>query len=70
MLFFQNTAVVGGLLGENVVKSKSLAVYLAMQCKQQTLVRTWCLMDVFRDVQSRDLCLWKHRECLKRIRFY
>lgn len=27
-------------------------------------------MDAFRDVRSRDLCLWKHSDCLKRINFY
>lgn len=40
MLFFQNTAVVGGLLGENVHLNLKVLVYLAVQCKQQTLVRT------------------------------
>lgn len=68
VLFFQNTAVVGGLLGENV--QLNLKVWRSTSlcnANSRRLWGRWRLMDVFRDVRSRDACLWRHRECLKKI---
>lgn len=71
MLFFQNTAVVGGLLGENVQLNLKVWRFPSLcNANNRRLEGHWRLMDAFRDARSRDARLRKHRECLKRIHFY